>query len=214
MDTDIIDWVLAIYLAGLIINVFSSLKSYWGFKSLKENQGIDILRARPDMQSYLIKRVVMWPLYFIIEKNPVERISEIFFKHYGDEGHIYYLSNGIKNFANDLFKGKKRYKNYQAGKMLWILNKNSVEYNNWVRLCGRVAETPYAEITYARNQDIYLLKIVTTSQNVISNNISRFEIDNCQKMTFLEFQKKLISVNGNFQYSCRVKQNRFALLDT
>ena len=38
----------------------------------------------------------------------MERLSESLFKKYGDEGHIYFGSRGLKNFLNDVFRGKKQ----------------------------------------------------------------------------------------------------------
>jgi hypothetical protein len=37
------------------------------------------------------------------EKSPFERLSELFFKHYGDKGHTYFGSQGLKIFYMMLF---------------------------------------------------------------------------------------------------------------
>lgn len=54
----------------------------------------------------MILKTLFWPFYFIVEKSPLERLSEIFFRHYGNEGVTYLGTRGIRNFLNDLLKGK------------------------------------------------------------------------------------------------------------
>ncbi|MBA4697766.1 MAG: hypothetical protein H2069_10385 [Legionella sp.] len=58
------------------------------------------------MKRYMILKTLFWPFYFIVEKSPLERLSEIFFRHYGNEGVTYLGTRGIRNFLNDLLKGK------------------------------------------------------------------------------------------------------------
>ena len=82
--------IFALYLAGFFIHLIYSASSLLNFHRLKEQQEFDIFKARPELMRYIIRKPFLWPYYFVTEKGPLERISELFFKHYGDEG------NGLK----------------------------------------------------------------------------------------------------------------------
>ncbi|MBX9837846.1 MAG: hypothetical protein K2X69_05945, partial [Silvanigrellaceae bacterium] len=109
MDVSWLDIAISTYFTGLLISLVRSIKKYRGIRKIKTCFDYDLLAAKPHMQSYLIMQPLLWPYYFCIEKSPFVRFSELFFKHYGDPGHTYYGTQGIKNFLNDLVKGKNRY---------------------------------------------------------------------------------------------------------
>ncbi|HEL8628294.1 TPA: hypothetical protein U0E97_002326, partial [Legionella pneumophila] len=110
MDVSVKEFLITLYIVGGLITLSYSINSFLSFQRLKIYYNNDLLLKRPDVKRYLILKPFLWPYFFVIEKNPIERFSELFFKHYGDEGHTYFRSQGLKNFLNDLFKGKNRYK--------------------------------------------------------------------------------------------------------
>ena len=116
---------LVIYLSGFFIQVLNAFIYFQKLQRLNEQSGVDLLSTHPKMKSYLIMKPFFWPWFFMTEKNPIERISELFFKNYGDKGHTYYRSRGLKNFLNDVFLGKNRYKNYETKNLVWSVGKDS-----------------------------------------------------------------------------------------
>lgn len=197
-------WILVIYSAGLCISSFGSIQCFLNRNDLKKNMDIDLFQTRPDLKAYLILKPIFWPYFFIAEKSPVERISELFFKHYGESGHTYLRDHGIKNFLRDLLKGKNRYKNYQVNRLIWPIDKESEDYQEHQKYCSKSNKSLYAEIIYAHYQNKYLVGVMWGNRECLYNDmpISRFRLDQCEPMTFLQFERRLMQIN-------RVKAREF-----
>jgi hypothetical protein len=106
MDVSVEEFLVVLYVVGGLITLSYSIKSLFNFQRLKSYYNRDLLLKRPDVKIYLFLKPIFWPYFFVTEKSPTERLSELFFKHYGDEGRNYFGNQGLKNFLNDLFKGK------------------------------------------------------------------------------------------------------------
>lgn len=192
-----INWIMAIYLAGFLIQTFFSFQCYSNFKKVKQKTGVDLLNTIQNMKSYLFFKPIFWPFYFITEKSPLSRLSELFFSHYGDEGHTYFNNEGIKNFCNDVFKGKNRYKDYIVNSMIWPLAKDGKAYQEHKHFSDN--ETiPYANIIYAQYNETLLFGITYGDLDCLKSNsklISRFNLDQCEKITLSTFHQKLSDIN-------------------
>ncbi|WP_454783513.1 hypothetical protein [Legionella sp. WA2022007384] len=136
-------------------------------------------------------------IFFVIEKSPLERFSELFFKHYGDEGHTYFRNQGLKNFLNDLFKGKNRYKKYQIQTLCWPIEKNSQDWIEHRRLFK--GNSFYAHIIYIKMQNEYLVRITWEKESAPHPvaSISRFDLDKCQRISESEFKTRMQQINAN-----------------
>ncbi len=108
-----LDLVLMVYWIGVIISAYQSMCDWMLYQRAKNEVGFDVFRARPDMISFLIMRIFIWPYYVFLCKNPIEFVSRCFFSHYGDPGHTYFGTLGIRNCLNDLIKGRNRYQGCQ-----------------------------------------------------------------------------------------------------
>lgn len=116
---------MILYLIGVFIFGLKAYKHFLMLQQTKLKDGISLLNAKPEMKPYLISYAVLWPYHLFLKSNPIELISETFFKHYGDEGHYYLGTRGIKNFFNDLLRGKNRYKNFIIKTDIFEIHKNS-----------------------------------------------------------------------------------------
>ncbi len=143
----------------------------------------------------MILKPILWPYYFVTEKSPIERLSELFFKHYGEEGHTYFGDRGLKNFLNDLFKGKERYKDCQIKSVCWPIDKNSQEWLDYKKIFSE--DFLFANIIYAKIQGKYLLGVTWTKDKEHSHEpVSRFQLDKCQRLSEFEFKSRLRQINA------------------
>ncbi|USQ15529.1 hypothetical protein J2N86_16010 (plasmid) [Legionella lytica] len=106
MSLELCHWILALYVAGLFMSILGSIQFLLNRNEIKKTTDIDVFQTRPSLKLYLILKPIFWPYFFVAEKSPIERISELFFKHYGDEGHTYLRNNGLKNFLRDVVREK------------------------------------------------------------------------------------------------------------
>ena len=189
---------MVIYLSGFLIQLMKYVFSFHKIQLLKKKSGIDMLSIDPRIKSHLIMKPIFWPWFFITEKNPIERISELFFKNYGDKGHHYFGSRGLKNFLNDVFRGKHRYRDYKTEKLTWSIDENGQEYKECVKLFGKSDTTIFASIVYAQFNDTHLLHVTWSSENCISENrtVSRFELDDCKKISVHDLKNRLLNINS------------------
>ncbi|WP_058532882.1 hypothetical protein [Legionella saoudiensis] len=197
MSLEMIHWILAIYMAGLCIGVFGSVQFLLKRNEVKRTTDIDVFQTRPSLKIYLILKPIFWPYFFVAEKSPIERISELFFKHYGDEGHTYLRNNGLKNFLRDVVRGKNRYENYQVKRLVWPIDEHSDDYQEHQKYFPNNNKPLHAEIIYAHHQEKYLVGVIWSSRERLDNAkpISRFQLDQCESMTFLQFQQRLLQIN-------------------
>lgn len=193
-----IDVLLDTYIFGLLMELIKTSFTLYRFQELKQKSGIDMLSMHPIMKSYLIKKTILWPWFFVTEKNPIERLSECFFKNYGDKDHTYLGSKGLRNFLNDIFRGINRYDNCQPNKLIWKVDKNGPEYQEHINAFGKTNIDLFATIIYAIFQDKYLIHVTWSGKNCLlyNNNISRFELDNCEQITKTDFEKRLFRINS------------------
>ena len=192
--------LLAIYIFGFLIELIKSIHTIYRFQWLKQKSGIDMFAKDHRMQSYLIRKPIFWPWFFVTEKSPIERLSESLFKNYGDEGHTYFGSTGLKNFLNDVFRGKNRYKNYKIKKLIWPLDKTGKEYQDLINSFPheKKAEKLFASIIYAQFKQTYLLYVAWSSEDCLSksNVVSRFELDCCERISHHDLRTRLLGINS------------------
>jgi hypothetical protein len=198
MRFNLTDIAIGIYFSGMLFCLLQSINTYINMQSLGEHFGVDILNTKSGMKFYLIAKPVLWPYYFCIEKSPLERVSELFFKHYGDEGHTYFGSQGIRNFFNDVFRGKGRYDEAQVQLMCWPVCKNSKMWLGNREVFSEDKEV-YAKIIYAQINGNYLLGIVlgNSMNDYHKASVSRFQLDECECLTQSKVIERLHEVNSN-----------------
>ncbi|KTC71405.1 hypothetical protein Lbir_1743 [Legionella birminghamensis] len=63
--------VAVIYLLGILINLRITRIVLKGFRQWKEETQFALFAKRPGFKSYLIRKIILWPLYFITEKSPL-----------------------------------------------------------------------------------------------------------------------------------------------
>ncbi|WP_133137990.1 hypothetical protein [Legionella rowbothamii] len=197
MSLELFHWVLALYVAGLFMSILGSIQSLLKYNEVKRTMDIDVFQIRPSLKSYLILKPIFWPYFFITEKSPIDRISELFFKHYGDEGHTYLQDNGLKNFLRDVTRGKNRYENYQVKRLFWPIDEGSEDYQEHQKYFPNNSKPLHAEIIYAQHQEKYLVGVMWSTRECLDNAkpVSRFQLDECESMTFLQFQRRLLEIN-------------------
>jgi hypothetical protein len=196
MDVSIEEFLIVLYVVGGLISLSSSIKSFLNFQRFKTYYNSDLLLKRPDIKRYLILKPILWPYFFVTEKSPTVRLSELFFKHYGDEGHTYFGNQGLKNFLNDLFKGKNRYKECQIKTLCWSIDKNSQDWMDYKKFFND--DNLYAHIIYTKIRDKYLLRVTWEKENMPHStaSISRFELDQGQRLSESEFKIRMKQINA------------------
>ncbi|KTD66487.1 hypothetical protein Lsan_0432 [Legionella santicrucis] len=195
MSIGLDNWLVVVYLSGGLVTVINSIRYLLNINRLKTNSNLNRLFQRSDMSLYLIIKPILWPYFFVTEKSPTERLSELFFKHYGDEGHIYFGNQGIKNFLNDLVKGKERYKDYSIKSMCWSIDKGSQEWLSYKKVFG---DELNAQIIYTKIEDTYLLSVTWTTDNTPQpvTSVSRFKLDRCARLKESEFKTRIKQINA------------------
>lgn len=193
MGTEFRDISILIYLAGVFITGYKTSRALTGFKSLERQVNDPFFTRNKKLRRYLILKPLLWPYYFIIERSPLELISELFFKRYGDEGTIYFHNQGIINFFNDLLRGKDRYMNYKVNYVCWPVDKNS-SYSHSISMNGKEM---YAEIIFAQYKNQYLLGVIGTAKYspCPDRGISRYQLDRCERVNETELKTKLQEIN-------------------
>ncbi|HHT9859009.1 TPA: hypothetical protein ACT9JI_001805 [Legionella pneumophila] len=195
MDVSVEEFLVVLYVVGGLITLSYSIKSLFNFQRLKSYYNRDLLLKRPDVKIYLFLKPIFWPYFFVTEKSPTERLSELFFKHYGDEGHTYFGNQGLKNFLNDLFKGKSRYKECQIKSLCWSIDKNSQDWMDYKKFFNE--DNLYAHIIYTKKQDKYLLRVTWEKESTSrpAASVSRFELDQCERLSEPEFKTRMKQIN-------------------
>ena len=102
---------------------------------------------------------------FCDKKSPLERISETFFSRYGNKETIYFGTQGLKNFSNDVFYGRKRHMNLNIQTMTWPLCKNSDLFISHEKVMGKNKAPAFASIIYAESERVHYLHTELTSEN-------------------------------------------------
>lgn len=125
-------------------------------------------------------------------------MSETFFKHYGDKGHIYFGSQGIKNFLNDVFRGKNRYDSCVAQTLYWPIDQNNQDYLDYIRLVGNKNAPVFAEILFTVFKGDYLLQVVwvKTFEPNKKKFVSRYVLDRCERLDATQFKLRLHAINS------------------
>lgn len=177
--------LLIIYLTGFGLTLRYSIKALRGLARIDP----DILVQRPDIKLYALIKPILWPIYLFIEKHPLVFISELFFKHYGEKGHVYFGDRGIKNFFNNVFKGKKRYEHCKVTTLYWPLDKDV--HHDFSFLDNQA----YAKIVFTKIKDSHLLGITIAKEKRPETPISRFELDQCRRLDESTFKETLSKIN-------------------
>lgn len=188
---------LVVYISMFLIQLVKSVSYFYKLQLMNKKSGIDLLSIHPTIKSHLIMKPIFWPWFFITEKSPIERISELFFKNYGDKDRTYLGNRGLKNFSNDVLRGKNRYVNYKTKKLIWSIDENSQEYKDCINSFGKINKPIFASIIYAQFKEIYLLHVTWSSEDRLSekNTVSRFELDDCKKISDHDLKKRLFNIN-------------------
>ncbi|HAT1821668.1 TPA: hypothetical protein ACG3OA_002871 [Legionella pneumophila] len=196
MDVSVEEFLVVLYVVGGLITLSYSIKSLFNFQRLKSYYNRDLLLKRPDIKIYLFLKPIFWPYFFVTEKSPTERLSELFFKHYGDEGHTYFGNQGLKNFLNDLLKGKNRYTECQIKSLCWSIDKNSQDWMDYKKIFHD--DNLYAHIIYTKIQDKYLLRVTWEKESAPrpAASVSRFELDQCERLSESEFKTRMKQINA------------------
>lgn len=187
-------YLTLIYIAGFIILAIKHFYSYCGLSMVAQKHNPDLFKKRPDIIVYMVLKPIFWPYYFITEKSPVERISECFFSRYGEKGVRYFGDRGIKNFLNDIFRGKGRYKNYIIKSVILPVDKDSETYDEFVKFHKNFEGNLNARILCARYGNKYLLEVVLGEHSRDElKEFSRFQLDQCQKLGEADFKNRLLN---------------------
>lgn len=196
MDVSVGEFLVVLYVVGGLITLSYSIKSFLNFQRFNTYYNQDLLLKRPDLKRYLILKPIFWPYFFVTEKSPTERLSELFFKHYGDEGHTYFGNQGLKNFLNDVFKGKSRYKECQIKSFCWSIDKNSQDWIDYRKFFND--GNLYAHIIYTKIRDKYLLRVTWEKGGTTrpAASVSRFELDQGQRLSESEFKIRMKQINA------------------
>lgn len=182
------DILITLYVIGFIISLYRSYLALVGFRHMKQQQLVDFFKEKPEVKRYLVLKVIFWPYYFVTDKSPLVRLSETFFKHYGDQGYKYYGTRGLQNFVKDLTQGKDRYKQYQIQHFVWELNSPVYPKED--------GKKRYAEIILALHKDHFLFQATHTDKPFRSRGkISRFMLDECNKFPLSELEPCLKTYN-------------------
>lgn len=194
MIMSIKEGLVLFYITGLLISLSYSVRNYMMFKYLEIHYKDSLFTKR--LTRYLVIKPILWPYFFVTEKSPIERLSECFFKYYGDEGHTYFGSRGLKNFLNDLIKGKNRYQTCQVKTLCWAIDKNSEDWIEFTKICSK-DKNLYAHIIYTEISNKFLLSIIWEEGNATrsSASVSRYELDEAEKLSKTEFKNRLQQIN-------------------
>lgn len=81
--------------------------------------------------------------------------------------------------------------------MIWAIDKNHQEYKEYAESFGDTEKEPYASIIYAEFKGNYLLRVVWGNKSHLSNDekISRFELDECERVSHAQLTGRLIAIN-------------------
>lgn len=151
-----------------------------------------MLADKPELKGYMIRKVILWPFYFITEKSPLQRLSETFFGHYGDPGCSYRGTLGLKNFLNDCVKGKDRYKQSDIVHLFWPVDSDSPIWDDFFRDKNQPL---FGNIYFIATKGKYrLIKNISLSSRS-SKQLSRYELNRSYTVSKEEFKIELLSVN-------------------
>ena len=160
-----------------------------------KNRGLNnMMDSHPCMKSWLINRVIFWPYFLFCKTNPIILFSQLFFSRYGDEGHIYFGAKGLKNFLNDVLRGVNRYKNYTVNSAHIYLSPECLN-----RLKANHPNDPlpkYSRVIIAEYKDTYLFRSVFTSNSTSDISTSRYELDECRRLTKEEVVLSINQLNS------------------
>lgn len=139
----------------------------------------------------MVLKTIFWPFYFVVEKSPLERLSEAFFRNYGNKDVTYRGTRGLKNFLRDVFLGKNRYQGLVIEQLHWVINPENAHFKEYC--LGK--DTYYANILYTKKHDQYLLRIVIAN-SIDQRAYTRFDLDECFRLNVKEFIKELVQINS------------------
>lgn len=195
MEVSLTEWCLAIYFAGFILNSIRSIRRYFVFQHIKLADNLDVLTNKPFIKRELLLRPFIWPYYFVSEKSPLARLSETFFRNYGDDGQIYFGSRGIKNFLYDIFLGKDRYRDLK----IMTLVCEASETNESSRILQKFIDNLHANLVFGFYKGKYLLKVNYGREDsfLTVQTISRYMIDECERLSANRFISRIKEINPN-----------------
>lgn len=130
--------------------------------------------------------VLFWPAY----TNPVKLMVETIFKNYGDTNSTYTGWDGLKNFLNDIVKGRNRYKSYDHHTFQFKVEKSpDPDFEKFKQVFIHVAK-----------KDKTLLMLCSFSEEPLKDfSFSRFELDRCGPVDHQELISKLQSLHVKYQ---------------
>jgi len=202
--------IVKIYLLGCALVALHSIYLWVQMTGWKKQGLNDIIDSHTGMKPWLISRVIRWPYILFCKTNPIELFSQLFFSRYGDEGHIYFGSRGLKNFLNDIFRGVNRYKKYRVNSAVIHLDPeclHKLKENYPSKFLPK-----YSQVIIAKYKKTYLFKSVFTSNNTFDISTSRFELDDCQRLTKEEIITSLNQLNLNVSITLIERIEKFSIL--
>lgn len=167
--------LLIVYMAGSVVSLAKSIHFFFTMKKLPPEIAKNFLSSR--MIRYISLKPIMWPWYFVTEKSPLARISETFFKNYGDEGCMYFGTSGLRNFLKDVVLGKNRYEGWTLERFVWPISTESEAYK-----AEQDLGTKYASFVLAKKKDRFLLGVMS-SDDKREHPTSRYSLDLCAQYT-------------------------------
>ncbi len=197
MTNKLLATFILIYLAGFFIAAVQSLLKCMQLIHFRDNGGMDLLKGNSFMKSYLILRVIAWPYYLFVLSNPLVLISQCFFRHYGNDGQWYFGTKGLKNFLNDVLKGKNRYRGCDAQKVCFAVDKAALAYQDYCRSMGKEYAAVYAQIIYAKFKGKYLLHVIYSDDLgcMSISSVTRFDLDECERLNAYTIKQKLDAIH-------------------
>jgi hypothetical protein len=187
--------ILAIYFIGCAFLALHSIHLWAQMLGWKKHGISDIIDSHSNMKPWLINRVIWWPYFLFIRTNPLVLLSELFFSRYGDKGHKYFGTKGLKNILNDIFRGFGRYKKYTVKTASIKIDEENL-YNLKQNLFFPDAPK-YTHVIIAKYKKTYLFKVNFSSVNDCKATVSRYELDDCQHLTKEQIISSINELNPN-----------------
>ena len=201
----IIHIIIAIYVIGLACYTAKSLfliNQVYGAKrvSITLNTKAAAALLKIGLRRYLFYKTVFWPYYLLIETNPLDIISTTLFKDYGEPSVTSLGTDGLKNFLNDVFRGKHRYRYYEVKTFTIICSPGQKIYKEYLHYLPERTTALYAEVIVAKHTkmpDRYLVVHILHAERESTNQpvANRYDLDRCRRVTLQQLHAYLRDIN-------------------
>jgi hypothetical protein len=182
--------LLIVYYVGFVAYAAKSIHFVRLMKKSERTTAKKVLSE--SMTKYLCCKTILWPWFFVVEKGPLERLSDLFFKYYGADKTINLGTQGLRNFCNDVFRGKNRYQGWRVKSLVWPLEKPVEIFPDGSK--SNSCKMRHALITLATNKERYLYMAVLSNET-IPIRVNRYWLDDCKKLSKAEVIDELRQLN-------------------